>query len=106
MSKFFQVFFKFFLFRSLATDVFGRVLAIGADFLGVCGLFIGGYCRRGSVVWGVLVHRFTVVGAVILCFFANAADEIPDTNAGGAPPNVVRADLGRRDGVQTNRCGA
>jgi len=63
---------------------------------------MGDYCRGEPVVSGVLVQVFAVVWAVILCFLANAAEEIPDTNPGGAPPNVVRADLGKRDGVQTD----
>lgn len=87
-------------------DVFGRALAIGASFFGLRGLFIGDYCRGKPVVSDVLVQVFAVVWAVIVRFLANAAEEIPDTNAGGAPPNVVRADLGKRDGAQTDRCGA
>jgi len=106
LSKFFLIFLSFFLFGLVATDVFGRALAIGASFFRVGGLVIGDYCCCEPVVSGVLAQLFAVVWAVILCFLANAAEEIPDTNAGGAPPNVVRACLGRRDGVQTDRCGA
>ena len=106
LSKFFQVFFSFFSFRSVPADVLGRLFAICASFLGVCGLLKRDYCRREPVSSGLLVQVFASVWAVILCFLANAAEEIPDTNAGGAPLNVARADLGKRDGFQTYRCGA
>jgi len=106
LSKFFQVFFSFFSFRSVPADVLGRLFAICASFFRVAGLLKGDYCRCEPVSSGVLVQVFASVWTVILCFLANAAEEIPDTNAGGAPLNVARADLDRRDGFQTDRCGA